>query len=261
VLPEERLDGRVDAQAVRDRYDAEVRYVDAELGRLFAALEASGRTDDTWIVVLADHGESLGENHYWFEHGRNAYEATIRVPLLIVPPRSSAARHGVRDGDVSLADLFPTLLELAGIEATDVQSLTPRGPHGRSRAALLDSDADDRHPVFSEKLERVDLAGAIQTKAVRVGDWKLLRHFARAPEGLRSLHEELYDLARDPYESTDLAASPPPDAPLATLRGALLDVVTADTELADLAEQLARERAALERDQPEVLRRLRALGY
>ena len=38
------------------------------------------------IVVLSDHGESLGENHYWFEHGRNAYEATIRVPLLIVPP-------------------------------------------------------------------------------------------------------------------------------------------------------------------------------
>jgi arylsulfatase A-like enzyme len=261
VLPEERFEGRIDAQAVRDRYDAEIHYVDAELGRLCATLDERGLTQNTWIIVLSDHGESLGENHYWFEHGRNAYEASIRVPLLIVPPTSAPTTPGVRNADLSLADLFPTLLELANIDPLPMQELVPTGPHGRSRAALLTSDSTDLHPVFCEKLERVDLVGALQTKSVRIGDWKLLRHFTRADAGLRPLHEELYDLSSDPYESNDLASSPPGAAPLPTLRAALLDFVTADTELAEIAQILADERATLERDQPEVLRRLRALGY
>ncbi|MEZ6014212.1 MAG: sulfatase [Planctomycetota bacterium] len=279
VLEGERAGNRVDANAVRDRYDAEVRYVDAELGRLFAALEARGLDRNTWVIVCADHGESLGEHHYWFEHGRYAYEATCRVPLIIAPPRGAAAGgaahgpRGVQRGDISLADLFPTLIELLALEGG--QQRAPRGPHGRSRRSLLaaldgpqrgdasaaEDQGADAHPVFCEKVERAELSGAVQTKAVRIGDWKLSRRFARRGRELVAVDEELFDLAADPAEESNLAAEAPARAPLAALRAALLEFCAADTDLADLGEALAREREALRREDPEVDRRLRALGY
>ncbi len=260
VLPEEQHGEQVDAAAVRDRYDAEVRYIDAELGRLFAKLAESGRDRNTWIIVTADHGESLGEHHYWFEHGRNAYEPSLHVPLIVVPPASWAGARGVvRHTPLSLADLAPTIAEWTRVNHT--QRVAPRGPAGRSRAALLAEESPQLHAVFAEKVERADLVGALQTKAVRLGPWKLLRSYARADDGLRLVGEELYDLARDPGETQDLADAPPAAAPLVALRRQLLDFVAADTALAELGEALARERAELEQRDPEAARRLRALGY
>src|SRR5262249_10524378 len=95
-------DGRVDAALVRDLYDGEVHYADAEIGRLIEWLRGKGLLEKTVVVVTADHGESLGEHRYWFEHGRDAYETTCRVPLIV---RLPARAPGRRDDDFSLADL------------------------------------------------------------------------------------------------------------------------------------------------------------
>ena len=263
-------DGRIDANAVRDLYDGEVHYVDAEIGRLIDALRESGELARTLIVVTADHGESLGEHQYWFEHGRDAYEAGCRVPLLVVLPENWKDRPlpGRRDGDVSLVDLAPTLLDLV--------RLSPLG--GPSRAdtlagvsrshMFLGGDHGDLHPVFVEKVERAERSGIVQHKGVRIGDWKLLRRYAHAwdertngPKQLLVLSEELYDLAADPNETKNLIRDPPKKAPLARLQAELLRFSASDVRFPDLAAALQKQREDLERTDQETLRIIEALGY
>lgn len=268
VPPEARLeDGRVDAAHVRDLYDAEVRYVDAELGRLFEALRAAGLLETTLVIVTADHGESLGEHRYWFEHGMYPYENTCRVPLIVRFPDAYRGRpaNGVVAADVSLVDLAPTLLDLFGLGAPPA---TPGGLRGSSLRAVLFEDAEVRRPVFCEKVERADKAGVVQSKAVRLGDWKLIRRYAAKPRldrprerELVLLAEELYELRSDPNEERNLAQAPPAAAHLEELRALLADYTDADVELVDLDMVLQRRREALERDDPEALRVLDALGY
>lgn len=270
VPPSDRLaDGRIDAARVRDRYDGEVRYADAEIGRLLEALRATGALANTWVVVVADHGESLGEHRYWFEHGRHAYEVTCRVPLIVRPPDGLRARPapGVRDGDVSLADLAPTLCDWLDVDPLRSPPRT-RGPRGRSLAALLARDAPRARAVFCEKVERTEKLGAIQTKGVRLGDWKLLRRLTELPttttpggRRLVVLTEELYDLAHDPGETRNLVRDPPIDAPLDRLRAELVGFIAADVDLPGLADELQRLRERLGASDPETLRALESLGY
>jgi arylsulfatase A-like enzyme len=89
-------------------YDAELAYVDQQLGRLMAALEDAGELEATTIVIVGDHGESLGD-HGERAHGMTFYESVLRVPLLVVSP--GQAKGGLRVADhVSLVDLCPTRL-------------------------------------------------------------------------------------------------------------------------------------------------------
>jgi arylsulfatase A-like enzyme len=272
IPPQARLpDGGVDVARVRDLYDGEIRYVDRELGRLLEALRADGALDDTLVIVTADHGESLGEHRYWFEHGMYAYENTCRVPLIVrLPPRDGAPPPlGVRQGEISLVDLAPTLLDWLDLAPLPAAPPALReAPRGRSRRALLDSDAPRPAPIFSEKVERAERAGVVQSKAVRLGDWKLIGRFAARDDPARSeerelvlLGEELFDLARDPLEAENLIGSPPPTAPLDVLRRELERFTRADRELVDLDRILQRQRERLEHGDPEVLRVLEALGY
>jgi arylsulfatase A-like enzyme/folate-binding Fe-S cluster repair protein YgfZ len=257
-------DGRIDASAVRDRYDAEVRYVDAQVGRLLDALRASGELEHTLVIVTSDHGESLGEHRYWFEHGVYAYEATCRVPLIVRPPGGCAPQ--ARAVDVSLVDLAPSLLRWL-----DVAPLSPsHALHAGPGAWLLDPAARIDglvRPVYCEKVEGADLAGAVQIKAVRVGDWKLIQRYAarRAADGgaggIALLSEELYELASDPGETRNQIDAPPAQAPLVTLRRSLARFVEADTRLAGLGDLLRRQREGLEQREPDAARILRALGY
>jgi arylsulfatase A-like enzyme len=222
---------------------------------------------DTWIVVVADHGESLGEQDYWFEHGFNASEATCRVPLIVRPPSDLAARPtpGRRAGAISLADLAPTLHEWLDLpfDGRAASAIT-----GVSRAKLLAADDPAPFATYCEKLEGEELSGTIQIKAVRFGGFKLIRRWAhfddREKPGtkvLRPLGDELYDLRVDPFETRDLAAAPPTDAPLATLREKLLDFAAADKSLVELEAILTKRRAALEASDADALRELKALGY
>ena len=269
IPPEARLaDGGVDVARVRDLYDGEIRYVDRELGRLFDALRAADLLDRTLVVVTADHGESLGEHRYWFEHGMYPYENTCRVPLVVRTPRTGDAAPpvGLRDGEVSLVDLAPTLLDWLDLPPLGRAEAVP--PRGRSRRALLEADGGPPTPIFCEKVERAERAGVVQSKAVRLGDWKLIRRYAARDDPARSevrelvlLGEELFDLARDPLEGANLIEEPPQGAPLAVLRAELERFTDADRALVDLDRILQRQRERLEHGDPEVLRVLEALGY
>jgi arylsulfatase len=98
----------------RAGYDAEVRHVDAEIGRFLDGLEQRGLAEVARIAFVADHGESLGEDDYWFSHGRLLSEPLVRVPLFIKDPHLEPGR---RDDVAGLVDLLPTLLARVGESA------------------------------------------------------------------------------------------------------------------------------------------------
>jgi arylsulfatase A-like enzyme len=109
IPPYQFLEGRRDVAFYRAGYDAEVQYVDEEIGRLLDAFAERGLVNRSAVVFAADHGESLGEGDYWFSHGELLTDSLVRVPLLIRDPRRSPRR---RHDLVSLVDLYPTLLAL-----------------------------------------------------------------------------------------------------------------------------------------------------
>jgi arylsulfatase A-like enzyme len=246
----------VDLQLAR-LYAGEVSYLDQEVGRLLEALATAGRFEDALIVITADHGETFWEHGDRWSHGHATYETTVRVPLMLRLPRGAHA--GVRvTTPVSGVDLMPTLLELAGLA-------TPPGLDGESLVPTLSGRELSRTGSFSQgplpagRLERETRRWTNERKAqsVRSGSWKLVR----LPAGRG---EELYDLARDPGEQHDLAASDDPDTRRrkAELAGAL----SAWNEAADpFPSEFFPRRRATDGPDAEARRamweRLRALGY
>lgn len=97
------------------RYDGEIASADEQVGRLVAALREWGWYEGATLLLIADHGESMGEEGRWFEHCRSLDDAEARVPLLVKFAGASAPR-GVVDAPVSAADVAPTLLVAAGLD-------------------------------------------------------------------------------------------------------------------------------------------------
>ena len=171
--------------AVRS-YLASINFADDLIGRVLDALDESGHADNTVIVLWGDHGWHLGEKHHWRKFA--LWEEATRVPLLIsVPEGVPGLPEGTRGGSVShrpvnLLDLYPTLLELAGLEA--------RGRlDGRSLVPLLRNPGLPWQPT-------VTTYGRLN-HAVRSEDFRYIRY----EDG----SEELYDHLVDPMEWTNLA--------------------------------------------------------
>src|SRR6185369_11049475 len=116
----------------RRLYDGEVRYVDHEVGRLLGELERLGRTRDTIVVVMSDHGEALGEHGLFFAHDYTVYDELVRVALAMRGPGIDAS---VRSENVSLIDVAPTLCRLASLgcsESFDGSDVFDSFPAGRT---------------------------------------------------------------------------------------------------------------------------------
>jgi arylsulfatase A-like enzyme len=171
-------------------YEAEIAYVDAEIGRLISSLEKTGVMERTIVVIVGDHGESLGE-HGELSHGMTVYDATLRVPLLVVSPGEGKAGHRVAE-PVSQVDLTPTLLDRLGLSALPQAS-------GRSLRAALRGEPITSVPCYAETDEPYDLAHWSPLRALVTGPWKYIR----------SPRAELYDLVADPHELTNLALKNP----------------------------------------------------
>ena len=175
-------------------YDAEVAYTDAALGELFDALESAGLFGRTLLVIVADHGESLGE-HGERTHGTFVYDATILVPMIVRIPGEEAHPAGPASviAPVETADITPTLVALAALTPA-----TPRvQPDGIDLRPLMqvttvqgESREERRQTVYAESYYQNVLLGWSPLRAVRGLDWKLID--APAPE--------LYDLQKDPGE-------------------------------------------------------------
>ena len=141
------VDDRRDVAFYLAGYAGEVEYVDAQIARLLGGVEQRVPRTATTTVFTADHGESLGEDDYWFAHGAFLSDALVRVPLLI---RDLAVAPGVRDDIVSLIDLMPTLLARFDVDAPDAlrgRDLLAPGADavaGRAYLANLMGSADKR---------------------------------------------------------------------------------------------------------------------
>ncbi len=168
-------------------YDGEIAYTDAAVARLFDRLQRLDLLTSATIVVVADHGESLGE-HGERTHGTFLYDATIHVPMLVKLPGQTRSR--VIDAPVETADLAPTLAQIAGA------ALAPTD--GRSLLPLLDGAAGDpERATYAESYYLNILLGWSPLRAIRTSQWK----YIEAP------HPELYDLRSDPGELHSVAAA------------------------------------------------------
>jgi arylsulfatase A-like enzyme/predicted Zn-dependent protease len=179
-------------QYSRDLYAGEIAYVDSQLGRLWDFLKAQRLLERTMVVFTSDHGESLGE-HGEETHGFFIYQGAVEVPLIIVPPRSRL-RGKVLSPVVSLADLMPTILDLAGLPV-------PRGVQGRSLVPLFRSkdNSSTRPSAYSETFYPRFHYGWNEIQSIQDNRFKLIL----------SPQPELYDLLNDPREAKDLAGREP----------------------------------------------------
>jgi arylsulfatase len=236
------LEGVTDPRYPPLQYAACVSYVDAHVGAVLDHLRQTGLYDETLVILLADHGEHLGEHGIYYAHAL-PYQETLHVPLIIKWPGSLHARLVVQQR-VSTLDVLPTVLEILGLPI-------PTGLDGHSLVGLVQDagagnpPADARSLLLSEEGDQPDR----WSKALVEGNWKLL---VFADHG--SQRQELYDLAADPGETHDLAPSRP------EIAAGLAEHLW---RICDPAHPLSAEESAPATRQlsEEERRRLRALGY
>lgn len=210
-------------------YDAELHYVDQLLGRFTQNLMQTGWWQRSLIVLLADHGEGLGD-HGETSHGYFAYESTVHVPLIVHWPEGQSNYLPRIDNPAGLIDVAPTVLDAIHIPA----------PQSFEGTSLMRFNGAPAHPIYSEAVYTRDEFGWAPIRALRLGQFK----FIETPRA------ELYDLAKDPGERLNI------------LRTNAAEVTTLRAELSKL---LGRYKASGQTPAPETSpstrRDLQSLGY
>lgn len=176
--------------AETDLYDAELKWTDQELGRLFNELRRLPSSSNTLIVITSDHGDSMAEHNIPLgTHGTALYREMLHVPMIFYVPDNTARLIG---GAVTNLDIVPTIAELCGIDVSDLSF------EGRSLVPALFAGREDHDRiVFAEtnapKKQRAAISEA----------WKLIFY-------LNTNVTELFDLRADPWEHENLAPKNPP---------------------------------------------------
>ena len=170
-------------------YDAEINYVDAQVGRLFEFLRSGEHFDDTMIWFTADHGENMVDHETYFNHGDNLHRSLIHVPLLL----KLSNQHGsmVIDTPIRSIDILPTVFDVLGLAPGEVD--------GKSLMPFVNMSPVDtfERPNISYNLLLETMEDVV---SVTQEEYKLIR----TPDG-----DELYDLIDDPDEQNNIATSYP----------------------------------------------------
>jgi choline-sulfatase len=178
-----------DLRKARHGYYANISYVDDLLGQMIAALEASGKLDDTVIVFTSDHGDFLGERGLWYK--MSYLEPSAHVPMLVWNPKRFKPRR-VKE-PVTLADILPTLADIGNQGETKLS----RPVDGRSLYPLLKGAKENPDgTAWGEYLAEGAIAPIYM---LRRGPWKFI-HSPVDPD-------QLYNLDDDPLELKNLAAT------------------------------------------------------
>lgn len=208
-------------------YDAEIAYVDEQIGRFVEALERMGHQQDTLVALVSDHGEALGD-HGESTHGMLLYESTIRVPMILSGRGLFDGAYTVDNQVVGLVDLRPTLEDLLGLSSDEEMD----------GSSLIRTTEDPDRSIYLETHMPFTLARWSPLHALRRHSQK----YIEAPT------PELYDLAADPAEVANLLEQTPKLG--ADLSGRLAEMMKADP-----GAEATREIDDAER------KRLEALGY
>jgi arylsulfatase A-like enzyme len=236
----------------KDWYDGSIRAMDQEIARMFEGLEELGiGADEILFIFMSDHGEEFLEHGHHF-HGNNAYGEMMNVPLIM--RWSGVLPAGLRiERTTESVDLYPTILELAGlrpVEQAQGQSLIP---------LMLDPDAESgfgatRRAAFSERVKPPSITAmglAYDQYAIILDGWKLVRN-ENQPDDIPEY--ELYNHLEDPINMHDVAADHPEiverlKAELDTWRQYAIDLKPPPDS--ETTQGLS----------PEEIARLRSLGY
>ncbi len=183
--PDEVMPGEDRVARLSRRYDAEIRELDVMVGDVLTAIDEHVGRDRATIVFVSDHGEAFGE-HGMEEHGHSLHREVTRIPLIVIDRSLEAGGHF--DGNVSLVDIMPTILDLAGISGS-----APAGLRGESLVGTL-AEGRRSQPIYSEGM----LYGSTE-RSFSADGFKLM---IDEQGGVQSL----YEFPGDPDESTDIAS-------------------------------------------------------
>jgi choline-sulfatase len=189
-------------RAARRAYYGNVSYCDDQAKRLLDTLDALGLADDTVVIVLADHGDMLGERGLWYK--MNFFEGSARIPLIVHAPSRFTPRRVA--APVSLVDLLPTLLDVAS------SGVTPVDPLAGVSLVPLCLGASGETTVVGEYMAEGSVAPIVM---IRRGSLKYV-HCPADPD-------QLYDLATDPFERVNVATDSAHAAIVAAFRAEVAD--------------------------------------
>ena len=177
-----------EVRRARRAYLANVSYFDSKIGELVQTLEETGELDTTVVIVTADHGDMLGERGLWYK--MNFFEHSARVPLVMAGPGVAV---GSAQNAVSLVDLLPTFIDLAGGDPT----MLGEPVDGRSLLPLMQGKEDPVDEAIGEYCAEMTGYPVIM---IRRGPLKYI-HCDSDPA-------QLYDISADPSETTNVASDP-----------------------------------------------------
>jgi arylsulfatase A-like enzyme len=223
--------------AIEAQYDASIRFVDKNIGRLCAALEEIGILNETLVIIMADHGESMTEHEIYFGH-HGLYEPQVKIPLILTG--GGCPKGVVHDGFVQNFDVMPTVLDFLGTEAPQA------GFDGQSLLKLMKSN--ERRFAYAEQ------AAPPRIRMIRDKRYKYIMRLDDAKCSCCQIHhsqtDELFDLVNDPDELHNIWNEK--------------DGAPYKKELEDFVNDLSKPsdfQAPSFEDERDVLERLKALGY
>ncbi|HWP93817.1 MAG TPA: sulfatase [Thermodesulfobacteriota bacterium] len=187
------LRGRDELDYYIAQYDAEIKYMDENIGRVLDLVKDMGLSDNTIIIFTADHGEALGDHNLYFAHGRFAYDDCLRVPLIVkIPGLKSDVK--IIDHPVELNNVMPTILDILNIPIHEEAQGT----------SLMPLMFGDNHSIpehaFAEAGYQEDYQRVIRTKK-----WKLIYIPDKEDQKImQGMPFELYDIENDPNELNNL---------------------------------------------------------
>jgi arylsulfatase A-like enzyme len=223
--------------SVEAQYDASIRFVDKNIGRLYSALEELGILKETLVIIMADHGESMTEHEIYFTH-HGLYDPTVKIPLILAG--GNCPEGEVYEGMVQNFDIMPTILDFLGIDTPGIKF------DGESLFKLMESN--ERRYAYAEQ------AAESRTRMIRDNNYKYIMKLDDAKCSFCQIYhskmDELFDLVNDPYELQNIwdeqAGAP--------YKLKLENFINSLSKPSDF------EAPSFE-DERDVLERLKALGY
>lgn len=205
-FPYDNFDGEKTRVALASYYGL-VSFVDANIGSILSCLDHTGLARNTRVLYVSDHGENAGERGLWGKS--NFFEESVGIPAILAGPDIPKGR--VSETPVNLTDIYPTVMDAFGLESEETNL------RGQSLIEIANAENDTERIIFSEYHAAGATSGAFM---IRKGRYKYVHYVGLPPQ--------LFDLATDPDELTDLGADPTTATVRETLHAALMAICEPD---------------------------------